>query len=210
MKAADQEVAGPVAEEAEVPLAVGDVRRLYADGVREFTLKAIGGNCEIWLANDLSYPADDPRPMPIVTDEQIDYLFNEYNNNIYPQMAYYYGLTNDRAGMGGLYGTSDYAGVVDYEAYATDNPQRMMILVFNIIDEAYYDPDYPVLYGRVLLGGDERRLCEPEHHPHRQPRLGEPSGPGREPSVPRRAGVHPRVRARHPLRPRPGRALVGR
>lgn len=138
-----QMAAGEGTQEAAAAARVGDVKRLYADGVRQFTLKAIGGNCEIWVANDLSYPAGDPRPTPVVTQQQVDYLFAEYNNNIYPQMANYYGMTNDRDGTGGLFGTPAWAGFVDYEAYATDNPQRMMILVFNIVDEAYEDPDFP-------------------------------------------------------------------
>ncbi len=46
------------------PLEVGDVRALYGDGFREFTLRAIGDNAEIWVANDLSYPEGDPRPTP--------------------------------------------------------------------------------------------------------------------------------------------------
>lgn len=125
------------------PLEVGDVRTLYGDGFQEFTLRAIGGNAEIWVANDLSYPEGDPRPTPVVTDEQVAYLLEEYNETIYPGMAEYFGITNDRDGTGGLFGGPDYAGIVDYEAYATDNPQRMMILVFNILDEAYEDPEFP-------------------------------------------------------------------
>lgn len=116
---------------------VGDVEWLYADGWREFTLKAIGGNAEIWLANDLSYPAGDPRPMPVVTDEQIEYIFEEFNDNIYPSNTNYFGFTDDRDGTGGLFYS------LNYTWYQTDNPQRVMILIYNIIDESYYDPEYP-------------------------------------------------------------------
>ena len=116
---------------------VGDVKLLYGDGWRNFTLKAIGGNAEIWLANDLSYPAGDPRPTPVVTDEQIDYILEEFNENIYPSNTNYFGFTNDRDGTGGLFHT------LGYDWYETDNPQRVMILIFNIIDESYYDPEYP-------------------------------------------------------------------
>ena len=116
---------------------VGDVEFLYADGWREFTLRALGGNAEIWVANDLSYPPGDPRPTPVVTQEQIDYLFAEFNNTIYPSNTTYFGFTNDRDGTGGVF-----AGW-DYDWYETDNPQRVMVLVYNIIDEGYYDPDYP-------------------------------------------------------------------
>lgn len=116
---------------------VGDVRVLYADGWRQFTLLKIGGNAEIWLANDLSYLPGDPRPYPVVTEEQIDYLFNEFNNVIYPGNTNYFGFTDDRYGTGGLFASWG------YDWYQTDNPQRVMILVFNIIDDSYNDPDFP-------------------------------------------------------------------
>ena len=138
-----EEAEEPASMEAMGAAAVGDVRMLYGDGFREFTLRAIGDNAEIWVANDLSYPAGDPRPIPVVTDDQVAYLLDEYNNTIYPQMSTYFGFTNDRDGTGGLFAGPPYDALVDYEAYATDNPQRMMILVFNIVDEAYYDPEFP-------------------------------------------------------------------
>jgi immune inhibitor A len=116
---------------------VGDVEVLYADGFQEFTLKAIGGNVEIWLANDLSYPAGDPRPTPVVTDEQIEYMFEEFNDNMYSSDTDHYGFTNDRYGTGGLFASWG------YDWYETDNPQRVMILIYNIIVESYYDPEYP-------------------------------------------------------------------
>src|SRR4030042_5718515 len=116
---------------------VGDVEWLYADGWRQFTLKAIGGNAEIWLANNLSYPAGDPRPMPVVTDEQIAYMFGEFNSTIYPSDTEHYGFTNDRNGTGGLFSSWG------YDWYETDTPQRVMILIYNIVDEGYYDPEYP-------------------------------------------------------------------
>jgi hypothetical protein len=118
-------------------LGVGEVRTLYGDGFRDFTLMAIGDNCEIWVANDLSYPAGDPRPVPVVTQAQVDYLFAEFNGNIYPNATGYFGMTADRDGTGSVFESWGLDG------YATDNPQRVMILVFNIIDEAYYDPAFP-------------------------------------------------------------------
>ena len=80
---------------------VGDVEFLYADGWQEFTLRALGDNAEIWVANDLSYCLDDPRPSDIVTQEQIEYLLAEFNGNIYPSNTTYFGYTNDRDGTGG-------------------------------------------------------------------------------------------------------------
>lgn len=115
----------------------GDVEYLYADGWQQFTLKRVGDNAEVWLANDLSYCPGDPRPAHVVTDEQIDYIFDEFNNVIYPSNTTYYGYTFDRDGTGGVF-----AGW-GYDWYETDNPQRVMILIYNIVDEGYCDPEYP-------------------------------------------------------------------
>jgi immune inhibitor A len=114
---------------------VGDVELLYADGWQAFTLRAMGDMAEIWVANDLSYCAGDPRPAPEVTQDQIDYLLGEFDANIYFSDTDHFGFTNDRDGTGGLFAS--------YDWYQTDNPQRVMILVYNIVDEGYCDPDYP-------------------------------------------------------------------
>ena len=116
---------------------VGEVRPLYADGWRQFTLQAIGGNAEIWVANDLSYCPGDPRPPHVVTQEQVDYLLQQFNDVIYPSNTTYFGFTEDRDGTGGLFASWG------YDWYQTDNPQRVMILVYNIVDEGYCDPTYP-------------------------------------------------------------------
>lgn len=118
---------------------VGDVEVLYADGWLEFTLRALDENAEIWVANDLGYAPGDPRPAHVVTQEQIDYLLNEFNDNIYSSLTTYFGYTYDRDGTGGLFASWG------YDWYETDNPQRVMILVYNIIDENYEDPDYPFI-----------------------------------------------------------------
>jgi immune inhibitor A len=116
---------------------VGDVEWLYADGWREFTLRALDGNAEIWVANDLSYCPGDPRPADVVTQEQIDYLLDQLNNVIYPSNTAYFGFTEDRDGTGGVFASWG------YDWYETDTPQRVMALVYNIVDEGYCDPEYP-------------------------------------------------------------------
>ena len=116
---------------------IGDVRLIYADGWRNFTLRAIGENAEIWVANDLSYCQEDTRPPHVVTQEQINYLFNQFNKVIYPNDTKYFGYTKDRDGTGGLFAQ------MGLTWYKTDNPQRVMVLVFNIVDEGYCDSSYP-------------------------------------------------------------------
>lgn len=126
-------------KEGAAKVGVGDVEWLFADGWREFTLRAIGDNAEIWVANDLSYcyGEPDPRPPQVVTEEQIDYLFDEFNDTIYPRDTEYFGFTDNRDGTGGIFASWG------YDWYITDNPQRVMILCYNIIDESYCDPEYP-------------------------------------------------------------------
>jgi hypothetical protein len=141
-----QKAAMAAARGSGAALGVGDVRLMYADGYRYFTLKAIGGNAEIWVANDLSFPAGDPRPPHVVTQEQIDYLFSELNNKIYPSNTTYFGYTKGRDGLGGLF------AAWGWDWYATDNPQRIMVLVFNIHDENYDDPTYPFYVAGYFWG----------------------------------------------------------
>jgi len=118
------------------------------------TLRAISGNAEVWVAADqlLMYyhnaTYSDPRNAdPInwnVTDEMCQYIANEFNNVIYPTDVNYFGIPNDRDG------TNNYFQYV-YAAYPperyywipTDNPQRVIIKIFNILDQSYYDPTYP-------------------------------------------------------------------
>jgi hypothetical protein len=64
-------------------------------------------------------------------------MLEQFDDNIYPSNTNYFGLTKDRDGTGGLFYSWNYSW------YQTDNPQRVMILVYNIIDESYYDPEYP-------------------------------------------------------------------
>jgi hypothetical protein len=135
--AATPELAAASAAAGADAAGVGDVEFLYADGWREFTLRAIGGNAEIWVANDLSYCPGDLRPPHVVTQEQIDYLFEQLDSVIYPSNTTYFGYTLDRDGTGSLFASWG------YDWYVTDNPQRIMALVYNIVDEGYCDPTYP-------------------------------------------------------------------
>ena len=104
----------------------------------DFELRAINDLAEIWVQTDLTYGWDifggtfeDPRSDPIVTDDQIDYLLDEFTNNIYPSTTEYFGLPDSHNGDYGVW-PEDYAGSA-----------REVIMVHNFKDEAYYYPDYP-------------------------------------------------------------------
>ncbi|WP_164667531.1 choice-of-anchor J domain-containing protein [Virgibacillus doumboii] len=108
---------------------------------KEFTLRSVGENVEIWVANDLSFPEGDPRDPQVVTQEQVDKLRDEFDSNIYPSVTNFFGTPDSldgsnaiAPGMVGLPG--------DYYKSENGNDKTLM-LVDNIVDENYYNPDYP-------------------------------------------------------------------
>lgn len=117
-----------------------------ASGDGTMTLRAISGNVEIWTADDLSFLPGDPRNVDpyntMVTDEMCQYLAEEFNSVIYSNDTTYFGTPNDRYGNDTLFEYIEYP-----EEYwnwtATENGQRIMVKVYNIVDDNYYDPSYP-------------------------------------------------------------------
>lgn len=105
---------------------------------KTFTLRSVGENVEIWVANDLSFPEGDSRPAHVVTQTQVDKLRDEFDNNIYPKDTEFFGtpdvldgshspLANDKLLPKGYYEGSD----------------KIIMLVDNIKDDGYYNPSYP-------------------------------------------------------------------
>jgi immune inhibitor A len=103
---------------------------------KNFTLKGVGKYGEVWVANNLKYPEGDPRNaagLSNVTDEQVNYLLNEFDTKMYEQEVEFFGAPAERTGEHSL---------VDPELYQ-DDAGRVVILVDNILDENYTDPNYP-------------------------------------------------------------------
>lgn len=100
--------------------------------LRNFTLRAVGTYGEVWVANDLKYPAGDPRNPVTVTDAQIDYILNQFDTNMYPTETEFFGSPTSHDGTNALLPFG----------YA-DGSDRVIILVDNIRDESYYDYTYP-------------------------------------------------------------------
>jgi len=100
-----------------------------------FILRAIGEVCEIWVQIDLGFNAKkgDHRVTPIVTDDQCKYLLAEFEVTIYPNTTSYFGTEEFHDGS--------------YPSQPIDNfydeAGKSVILVSNIRDENYYDPEYP-------------------------------------------------------------------
>ena len=107
--------------------------------VSPYELRAIGTICEIWVQVDLSWPPGDPRSYPTILDEQIEYLLQEFETEIYPTDTTHFGMPYFHDGLNAV--LDDLLGLPS--DYYYEETGRNVILVSNIRDEHYYDPTYP-------------------------------------------------------------------
>jgi hypothetical protein len=111
----------------------------YELGFKTFTLRSVGDNVEIWVANDLSFSEpDDPRTAHVVTQEQVDKLRDEFESNIYPTATEFFGTPE---ALDGSNAVLEDLGIVP-EGYYTGS-DKVIMLVDNVKDENFYDPTYP-------------------------------------------------------------------
>jgi hypothetical protein len=108
---------------------------------KEFTLRSVGENVEIWVAEDLSFPEGDPRPYPVVTQEQVDKLRDEFDSNIYPKATAFFGTPDPLDGSHSPLSSTYYTG-----------SDKVIMLVDNVKDDNYYDPDYPFFVAGFFWG----------------------------------------------------------
>ncbi|ANU22347.1 immune inhibitor A domain-containing protein [Planococcus donghaensis] len=105
---------------------------------KDFTLRSIGDNVEIWVANDLSYGPNNPKPADVVTQAQVDKLRDEFDSNIYPTATEFFGtpesLDGSNSPLPGLVGLPD-----DYY----EGSDKIIMLVDNVQDEGWDNPSYP-------------------------------------------------------------------
>ncbi|HEU4964576.1 MAG TPA: choice-of-anchor J domain-containing protein [Bacilli bacterium] len=107
-----------------------DVTGGYA--LTDFTLRAVGKYGEVWVANNLNYPDGDPRQaLAQITDEQVEYLLDQFDNNMYEKEISFFGKPAERTGANG------------YNGWYNDESGRVVILVDNIKDSSFYNPNYP-------------------------------------------------------------------
>ncbi|MCM3588211.1 immune inhibitor A [Mesobacillus maritimus] len=105
---------------------------------KRFTLRSVGENVEIWVANDLSFPEGDPRPAHVVTQEQVDKLRDEFDSNIYPKATEFFGTPDQLDGS-----HSPLPGMVGLPEGYYEGSDKVIMLVDNIQDDNYNDPNYP-------------------------------------------------------------------
>lgn len=105
---------------------------------KKFTLRSVGENVEIWVANDLAFPAGDPRPVPVITQEQVDKLRDEFDKNIYPKATAFFGTPDVHDGS-----KSPLAEWGNVPKGYYEGSSKVIMLVDNIIDDNYNNPNYP-------------------------------------------------------------------
>lgn len=124
---------------------VGDVESYYVDGYGlenfiEFEKRGEGELAEVWIATDLSFPVGDPRnndPNKItIYDWQVEYIIHEFETVIYPIESMYFGTPAFHDGSNSIF--------EEWELpFFNDDDGKLMIMVWNMIDESYYDSTYP-------------------------------------------------------------------
>jgi hypothetical protein len=117
-------------------LALDDARRGYYE--KAFTLQAVGAGAEIWVANDLSFPAGDCRntiqggSRIRVTPTDAAYLAEQFDRVILPRLTAAFSTPPPRDGTG---------SPLDPRFDPTGDANRIVVLVDNVRDENYYDRD---------------------------------------------------------------------
>src|SRR4051812_14633189 len=129
---------------AETP-PVGTVRQWIAlddqQGIlyrKDYTLRGVGAHIEVWVANDIAFPAGDCRsPVPgttEITDEQVQHLITEFDGNIYPKETSTFSTPPDRDGSNAQLGPDANGNGGVY----TGGGEKTVTLIDNVRDDNYY------------------------------------------------------------------------
>ena len=108
-------------------------------GLTNYYLVAEGPLAQIWVQTNLAWPVGDPRPTPMITCEQAQYMLGQFESNMYPKETSFFGMPDAHDGTYSLLEAWGY-----FEpGYYSDPDGRQVVLVSNVRDENYFDPTYP-------------------------------------------------------------------
>ena len=104
---------------------------------KDYTLRGVGEHIEVWVANDLVFPEGDCRgPESVqITDEQVQYLIDEFDNNIYPKESTAFSTPPDRDGTNAILGPDANGNGGVY----TGDGDKIVTLVDNVRDDNFYE-----------------------------------------------------------------------
>ncbi len=100
--------------------------------LKNFVLRGAGTNVEVWVAEDIQFPAGDCRNgvRTEITDSQVAYFINEFDTNIYPVESAAFSVPPDRDGSG-----SPLAPELDFSGAG----EKIVTLIDNVVDENFID-----------------------------------------------------------------------
>jgi immune inhibitor InhA-like protein len=103
---------------------------------KKYTLRAVGRHIEVWLADDLSFPAQDCRKnATVITAAQIAELVKDFDATIYPKETAAFSTPPDRNG-----------GDPAMEGDFTGDGDKTVTLIDNIRDDNYFHYPAAVTY----------------------------------------------------------------
>src|SRR5687767_5952808 len=107
--------------------------------VKQYTLRAMGERTEVWVANNTSFPSGDCRNgvRTTITDEQAQYLADEFDNNMYPIETDLFSAVVPQNGENAV--LDDILGLPS--GYYKGKGGRIVTLVDNVRDDNYFDTD---------------------------------------------------------------------
>lgn len=121
-----------------------------AYNIINMTKRGEGEHCELWVADDLSFydPMDPRNGMVNIANWMVDYMIEEFDTNIYPVMTETFidapqinGSSPDLSIWQYLFDDENLTEedlAADGWLYPTNDTGKIMIMVFNIIDENWY------------------------------------------------------------------------
>jgi hypothetical protein len=133
-------------------LALDDTRGVIY--LKNYTLRAVGTHAEVWVATNLNFPVEgqiDPRTgtpftytdcrndgvRNVVSDEQVTYLIDQFDNNMYPIESDWWSTPPNRKGNKAV--LSRLVGFP--QSYYRGEGDNVVVLVDNVRDDNWYDED---------------------------------------------------------------------
>ena len=105
---------------------------------KDYTLRGVGSHIEVWVANDLAFPAGDCRTQiassTTITDAQVAHLISEFDDNMYPKETSTFSTPPDRDGTNALLGPDANGNGGVY----TGGGDKTVALIDNVRDDNFY------------------------------------------------------------------------
>jgi hypothetical protein len=112
-----------------------------------FTKRVDGAHCEVWTQNDMTFMEGDPRNanvnMLTITDSQARYMANQFDNVIYPIEKKYFSDAPPADGSNEQWSAAYGEQFPSDMLLKTNDAGKVAIMVFNIVDDSFFDPTYP-------------------------------------------------------------------